>query len=57
MFRNYHIHKLDGYNGGRPSWLKFCWARSKEEAERLLAELRKAYPRQQFRIRIAPKRR
>jgi hypothetical protein len=57
MFRNYHIHKLDGYTDGRESWLKYAWARSKDEAERIVADILKQHPGWKLRIRLAPKRR
>ena len=57
MFRNYHIHRLDGYYEGRPSWLKCAWARSREEAEQIVADILKQHPNWKLRIRLAPKRR
>lgn len=55
MLRSFHIYRLDGYTGGRPSWLKYGAAPNKAEAERRVAELQKKYPNMKLRIRVAPK--
>ena len=56
-FRNYHIHRLDGHYEGKPSWLKYAWARSREEAQDIVDQLNREHPNWKFRIRLAPKRR
>jgi len=47
----YKIQRLDGYTGGRESWLKVGFGWNKEEADAKADDLRKLYPKQKFRVR------